>query len=454
MLRHVSLRLQLLVSLSGLFLAAWTILVLLDLYNGRQIVAELMDDHLAQTGNLLMGITLHELAETDPAYSLQLEEVLPAAIYHGNLAFRIWLQGNLLLASDHAPPFQYAAPTGYADTNFKEGWRVLTLHHEEQAITVSVGMPYLVIFEKMGQIALQLLLPLVITLPLMGLSIWFGVRHGLQPLRRVAAEIAKRSPTLLDPVNATATPEEILPLIRSLNHLLVRLRHTLEAERRFTAHAAHELRTPLASLKVQAQVALRSTEEQTRTLALQKMVASADRSTHLVQQLLTLARLDTRSASQHRQLFSPGFVVQELLAEIAPEAMEKSLELELSNLLPAARDQLLGMPGAFAILARNLVDNAIRYTPAHGKVTVVLQACEEGIHLLVDDNGPGIAADQRSEMFETFRRGAVQDTLGCGLGLSIVAAIVSLHQGTIALQDSPLGGLRAKVYLPKGQGEI
>jgi two-component system sensor histidine kinase QseC len=281
---------------------------------------------------------------------------------------------------------------------------------------------------------------------LLALIIWTGVGRGLGPLKKVAGEIAQRSPSQLQPLAVRDTPEEIRPLADSLNRLLGRLDEALESERRFTANAAHELRTPLAGLKTQAQVALRATGEPQRIQMLNKILEGVDRATHLVGQMLTLARLDPDAAAVQ---YGPVDLVQTavaVVAERAPSALEKNIEIELTE---DSRGTVNGDAAALAILIRNLADNAIRYTPSGGRVEVSVATRVEGVTLTVTDNGPGIPELERARVFERFYRAPGSGGQGCGLGLSIAQRIAELHGASIELAAPVTGsGLRVTVRFP------
>lgn len=272
-----------------------------------------------------------------------------------------------------------------------------------------------------------LLTPLLFGLPVLGGWIWFATRRGLRPLDEVAAELGKRAPERLDPVVPAAAPREVRPLLEALNALFERVGQAMEKERAFTADAAHELRTPLAAIAMQAQVATRARDAAERDHALAQLTASARRASHLVEQLLTLARLDPAAG-----LPMTGLRLDTLAAEVCADqgaaAMEKNIALELEAPQPVT---INGNDAMLRVLLRNLIDNAVRYTPAGGKVDVRVTANS----LVVADSGPGIPAAQRADALRRLHRLAGQDIEGSGLGLSIVARIAELHGASLELAD-------------------
>jgi signal transduction histidine kinase len=274
-----------------------------------------------------------------------------------------------------------------------------------------------------------LLMPLLFVLPALGGWLWFAAWRGLKPLDEVAREISQRAPQRLDAVTPATAPQEIRPLIEALNSLFARVAAALENERRFTADAAHELRTPLAAIRAQAQVAARARDEAERQHALEQLAASAQRAAHLVEQLLTLARLDPAATLPMAELRLDQLAA-EVCAEQGTQALAKEIALEL---VATEAAPLIGNEAMLRVLLRNLIDNAIRYTPPGGKVGVGITARAGGVTLSVCDNGPGIPPERRALALQRFHRLAGQETEGSGLGLSIVARIAELHHARLEL---------------------
>jgi signal transduction histidine kinase len=261
----------------------------------------------------------------------------------------------------------------------------------------------------------------------------------MRPLDAVAAEIAARAPDRLTPLAPQQAPSEIRPLAQAINALFARVEETLENERRFTADAAHELRTPLAALAAQAEVASRARDDDERRHAMDQLAASLRRTTRLVDQMLTLARLDHegRAGATSVRL---DLLAEEVCAAHGPLAFDKRIALELT----ATPTTVSGNGDMLRVLLRNLVDNALRYTPSGGQVTVTVA---EG-SLSVEDSGPGIPAEERSRVFERFHRLAGQETEGSGLGLSIVRRIAERHGAELRLATSSTGGLSVSLAFP------
>lgn len=284
-----------------------------------------------------------------------------------------------------------------------------------------------------------LLAPLLFGLPLLAAWIWFATRRGLAPLDAVAAEVGSRAPERLEPLALTAAPREIRPLLDALNDLFARVERTLDGERRFTADAAHELRTPLAALAAQAQVALRARDAAERDHALAQILAGSQRAGRLVEQLLTLARLEP-AAGLTGDAVDLAVLASEACVSHGATALEKDVALELEA---PAHCPLRGNADMLRILLRNLVDNAVRYTPRGGQIRVVVGERAGKPVLEVGDSGPGIPAAERANVLRRFHRLAGQEIEGSGLGLSIVARIAELHGARLELDDGmPVDGLR------------
>ncbi|NCT57528.1 MAG: GHKL domain-containing protein, partial [Legionella sp.] len=295
---------------------------------------------------------------------------------------------------------------------------------------------------------------MLLTFPLSGLLIWIIIGRGLLSIDRVTKEVASRVPTHLDPVSLDAIPEEIKPMIDELNKLFFRLQEGFEREKRFASDAAHELKTPLAAIKTQAQVALNTHDLEEKNTAMTKLITSVNRSTHIVQQLLTMSRLvpDTPNLTG----FEPVDLIRvtrEILAMMTPVALKKHAELEFEA--DQTTPSFQGNVTAICILIRNLIDNAIRYTNTgeQGLILVRVQPAPDHQHVILEvtDNGPGIPEALSTRVFERFFRVLGNKTSGSGLGLAIVKQICELHHARIELSTPEQHrGLIVRVYFPCG----
>jgi two-component system sensor histidine kinase QseC len=295
------------------------------------------------------------------------------------------------------------------------------------------------------RIALHLASPLALGLPVLIVLLWFSISRGLNPVGVLTREIASRKPDNLKPLDAGSAPGEVRPMVLALNELLQRVTHTLEGERRFTANAAHELRTPLAAIQAQLHVAGKADSETERQQAMQQLKRGVERSIRLVGQLLTLARLDPEQALPDAHLVNFGNIAEAVCAELAPLTLQRGQTLEL--LIEPDLPSLSGNADMLSMLLSNLVDNAIRYTPRGGHIDVALSHYLFGLVLEVSDDGPGIPVSQRDKVFERFYRIASQDQPGTGLGLAICQRIAELHHARVTLTDGPRGrGVTVSVF--------
>jgi two-component system OmpR family sensor kinase len=313
---------------------------------------------------------------------------------------------------------------------------------------LQVAQPMSVRRELAASMALRTIVPLLGVVPLVALLVWFGIARGLRPLREVANAVAARSPRTLDPVAEAGLPAEIRPLVRALNGLLGRLDRAQGAQRAFIADAAHELRTPLTAVDLQVQLAERAASESERKSALAALKLGLARATHLVEQLLALAREEPGVTDRPMAPTNLGELARSVVAEYAAMAAERDIHLNFkaADHLPGAT-VVSGDAAGLRVLLGNLVDNALRYTPAAGDVAVDVAREGAEVVLAVRDSGPGIAPDERSRVFDRFYRVATQATAGVpgsGLGLAIAKRIADRHDATIALGPGIAG--------PAGEG--
>jgi two-component system OmpR family sensor kinase/two-component system sensor histidine kinase QseC len=261
----------------------------------------------------------------------------------------------------------------------------------------------------------------------------------MRPLQRVAADVRQRDEQSLQPLPAAGLPDEVAPLVAALNALLQRLGQSLETQRAFVADAAHELRSPLTALKLQLQLLKRAGSDAERAAAAEALAAGIDRAARLVEQLLTLARTEPGAAATPLQPLDLSELAREAVADTVPLALARGTQFELQADAPVPID---GDRAALSALVRNLADNAVRYSPPGARVELRVSAPDGVPTLQVDDAGPGIPPAERERVFDRFYRRGLADEPGTGLGLAIVRGVAQRHGATVALDDSPLGGLR------------
>ena len=287
------------------------------------------------------------------------------------------------------------------------------------------------------------MVPQFVTLPLAVLLVWLALVRGIKPLAQLEKRIRARKSDDMSPLDETAVPEEVAPLVSSINDLLSRLKVSLTTQKRFLADAAHQLKTPLAGLRMQADLAQRETDTDELKKSLKHIGRASIRATHTVNQLLALARAETTGRSLAKQHVDLVLIVSEVMADSVPRALEKHIDLGYDG--PPAGEpscQLEGNPTLLKELVRNLLDNAINYTPEKGQVTVRLMTDRFSgvLVLLVEDSGPGIPESERELVFQPFYRALGTNVDGSGLGLAIVLEIAKQHGATITIEDAALAG--------------
>jgi two-component system OmpR family sensor kinase len=422
-----SLRRTLLVALLGALLAAMAVAALATYRIARQEIDALFDYHLRQTALSLSGRALTGAGGGGA----------------GDFVVEVWdPSGVRLYVSRPETALPPVAELGFATVQGPSGgWRVYSALLGERV--VEVGQPLQVREDLAFAAAARTLAPLLLVLPLLAALVWGIVGRSLRPLDRLARAAAARTPAALEPFDEASVPQEAVPLVRALNDLLQRLQAALAAQRALVADAAHELRTPLAALKLQAQLA-RAAEDPDRAASLADLEAGLDRATHVVRQLLTLARLEPGAEATPRPSPVPlAELARQAVADHALLAEERRVDLGATRVSDAA--SVLGDRAGLRTLMANLVDNAVRYTPAGGRVDVEVGVEGSEPFVQVSDSGPGIPEGERSRVFDRFYRVPGAAGAGSGLGLAIVRAIAEAHGAEIALGDTPGGGLTVRV---------
>lgn len=428
----MSLRRRLLVTLLGALLLAGLVASAATYYSARAEVDALLDEELRQ-----VALSMREHAVLD------LGRLAPSAEdFDRRVVVQIWDRfGITVYLSNARTPLPLTVTPGYS-TISHEGreWRMFTLR--EGTRTIQAAQSTAMRTERATAAAARVLVPVVAALPLLALLIWLVLDQGLAPLARVARDVRQRHAAALEPLAADRLPEEIAPLVAALNNLLLRLEAAFGAQRRFAADAAHELRTPLTALALQIQLVERARTDEERATAVARLRERAQRAERIVQQLLIMARLEPEAAEQPAQAVMLDAIARSVVAELAPLAAAKPVALAASRVEPAT---VTGVEDTMRLLATNLVDNAIRYTHAGGRIEVAVWREGASAILQVSDDGPGIPMSERDRVFDRFYRGAGLDSNGSGLGLAIARQVAELHGGRIELSEGLDGrGLSAR----------
>lgn len=436
-----SIRRQLLIWLlalmvAGLGLAGWLIY--------RQALAE---------ANELFDYQLQEIAAALPSESFS--QVLGA---HGDgdesIVIQIWNRnGGLLYFSHPRAPLAPRAELGFSTEHTPRGdWRVYSAIVGDNV--VQLAQPVIVRNRLAANVALRTLWPLIALLPFLGIAVWIIVGRGLAPLGRVARAVEVRQPDALEALPSRSLPSEVKPLVDALNGLLARLAAALDTQKAFVADAAHELRTPLAAVQIQAQLVARARTDEERREALADLLAGVTRANRLAEQLLALARAEPERALATQRV-DLATLLADCVGAYAPLAQRRNVDLGFEKRESAA-DALAvtGDPEALRMLFGNLLDNAVKYTPAVGRVDVSLGRDDAGRpRVEIADSGPGIPAAERERVFDRFYRDSSarerNDVGGTGLGLAIVKRVAQQHGARLTLGDASLGGLLVEVVFER-----
>jgi two-component system sensor histidine kinase QseC len=413
----------------------------------RSEVEHVLDTRLQEAARMVSSLAINADVPSSASGQSDLVLVPERASYERQLSCQIWsLDGRLVARSSGAPDDSLGAQKdGFSDQQVGgETWRVYAISDSSKGIRVLVGDRLSLRERLVSDLIRGLLWPTIFIVPLLGLLIWTSLGRGLRPLQLMAVDLKYRSVDDMRPIDPSHTPPEILPLVNSLNNLFARLDAARQHERDITAFAAHELRTPLAGLKTQAQVAIATTDPTTRESALRHIVISVDRAARLVRQLLAMARLDAQSEVELKDEVNLGRLLEEItLPDSATGPAKVVLDPSLNDINIVTNRDLL------AIALRNLHENAIQHMRREG--TVIWSAGIDNSHaaITIDDEGPGIPENELLLVTNRFFRGQQKSPSGSGLGLAIVQLALEKIGGSLALKNKHRHrGLRTTVSLP------
>jgi two-component system sensor histidine kinase QseC len=428
---------------------------------GQDEAAELFDARLATSARVLAALVatqapapaatpvivsfpaLLESAEHDAATPL-------GHHYETKIAFQVLDgRGRLLVRSASAPEAAYAPlSAGFSmQTVGNHAWRVFSLPSGDLWIQAAERDD--VRAEMSGKLALATVAPLIVGIPVLLLLLSLLMRYALRPLADLARRIERRHPGSLATIDLPRSTAETAPVLKALNGLFARVQAALDRERRFTADAAHELRTPLSALKIHAQNAARATSDAERTASLQLMLAGLERSIRLAEQMLAYSRAAAARTALTAHTVPLREVVEEALEDVLPRLKQRGQRVVLSSDPPVSDLPVRGERDKLVVLVRNLLDNAARYAPEGSTVRVELRAEPACTTLAVIDQGPGIPAELRDRVFESYYRIPGSPGDGSGLGLAIVREIAGQHDASVAIdQDAAGRGARVTVSFP------
>ena len=359
--------------------------------------------------------------------------------------------GPMLTKSELAPTELLSEQlNGFSIQNiYNADWMVYSVDHYDTNLIIQVAQRLEVRDFIINKVTLAYVIPLLMMCIIILIAIWYILGQCLQPLYQLVNELNDTKLGNMAAIKINNPPLELKVMTNSINNLLNRLTKAFEEEKRFNADAAHELRTPLAAIKTQAQVALRNTDNNNQHAAIEQVILGVDRSTRTVEQLLTLSKIDNyHYLTKDHKLINLHDSSKLIISDLINKAIQKNIEVSLSEVDESPL--ILGNQVLIDILLRNLIDNAIRYTPNGGQVNISVIHSRQRINFIVTDTGPGIPAELRERVFKRFYRQLGTKASGSGLGLSIVQKIADLHQATIILESSSKeGGLKITVAFPK-----
>jgi two-component system, OmpR family, sensor histidine kinase QseC len=368
-------------------------------------------------------------------------------LYERQLSCQIWsLDGRLVARSWGAPSSRLSDTSSGFSERIVDGetWRVFTVEDADKGIRVLVGDRLGIREHLVADIIKGLLAPTMLIAPLLGFLIWSSLSRGLRPLRALAKELQNRGAEDMSPVRAGPTPAEILPMVRSLNQLFEKVEGARRHEREITAFAAHELRTPLAGLRTQVQVAIGASDSTVRSVALQQILLAVDRTTRLVRQLLAMANLDARADAEIDARVNLGFAIDEIAETVANrDSVGIAIDPALDETILTANAELL------MLALRNLHENAVHHTVSPGIVRWSVESRAGETVIAVEDEGPGIPCEEMPLVTRRFFRGRYKSPAGSGLGLSIVELALRANSARLNLVNrTDRVGLRAEIIWP------
>lgn len=440
---RLSLQNRLLWLVLGVVTVAWLSALAATWKDARHELDELLDSHLAQAAALLVVQQSSEIGEQPHQ-----PDAPVLHRYAPKVTFQVFHEGRLTVRSANAPDIPLNNSGSRFDSGFttvRHGgatWRIFAARGAENDVQVYVGERLDSRNAILFAVLRSVVWPLVIALPVLAIAVWWAVRFGLLPLHQLGTLLADRRPGALEPLSTAALPKEMLPMVKSLNGLFDRIDTLIENERRFTSDAAHELRTPIAAIRTQAQVALGEADSMTRRQALLRTLEGCDRATRLINQLLTLSRLESATAPQLVAV-DLAAICRDVLAELAPQAIAKGQAVEFDGRAPCP---VLGDATLLRVLVRNLVDNAVRYGGPGATIVTRLVREDGGYSLFVEDSGPGMDAEELSKLGARFYRKSGATESGSGLGWSICERVCRVHGFTMRAQRRPgNGGLQVQL---------
>lgn len=364
-------------------------------------------------------------------------------------SIQVWGPDGLREYRSHGVELPHTGVLGFSDAAIDGvNYRIYLLRTADRTIQVAQDLDAR--RDRAQALAVQAVLPVVLLAPLLMLAAWWIIQNALQPLERMRRQVAHRPVEDLSPLPEAGVPQEVLPLVQEINQLFGRVDTAFASQRHFVADAAHELRSPLTALKLQAQALRRLPPGAEHDHAVRQLEAGTERAIQLLSQLLALARAEGDAAREEApwEAVDLQALCRAAVGDVLPQAHARAIDLGVQA--PEERVEVRGQFDPLHILLRNLLENAVKFTPQGGRVDVTVARRGDGVVLVVEDDGPGIPEAERQRVFDRFYRGESGSAApGSGLGLAIVQAIAQRHGASVRLDRSVrLGGLLAEVTFP------
>ena len=442
-------------------MATWGITAFITHRAIKQEVHDLFDDELMQSARVIQAFvaslvhdgSLYEHWDLDHGVSI-LKGQAGGYSYDDKVAFQLWMTNEgLILRSNNAPTFPFSdTKQGYSKATVDEQkWDVFSLQTKDidgdETYVIHVAQQNELRDEIIEHMSLFVYKQFIVGIPMLIAAIWIIIGLSLRPVKRLTTQLKRREANFLKPLTAKTLPNEVLPLFNTLNEVFARVELSFENERRFTADASHELRTPLAGLLTQAQVALKTEDNKARQHALSQIETAVFRLTHMVKQLLILSRLEYKSESVEFKATDLNHTINNVLIFLTSFVNKKDIDMQVIN---HNAPLLFANPELLEVLVRNIIHNAIQYSPKQGAIKISIFQEGEKVVFCVEDSGPGIPEQQREQVMKRFFRRieTSRSSQGSGLGLSIVKQISDLHSAELRLDQSCYNGLKISLFFP------
>lgn len=445
-----SLRLRLFLTLVLMTAVVWSAAAVWINVRTRDQVEHVLDRRLVEAARMVGSLVASGSVPGSAATAFRDAPAVSSSVpgspsgYDRQLSCQIWSFGGRLIARSAGAPTHPLSDerSGFSERRIDgQTWRVYTFADAAAGVRVLVGDSLAVRQHLVADVTTGLLLPALLGLLALAGLIWSGVGRGLTPLRRITETLERRKPDDLSPLAVAPVASELEPFVQAMDRLLARLASVRDGERHLIASAAHELQTPLAGMRTQAQIALATSDARVRDKAQRQIMDSVDRTARLVRQLLDLATHEARADTPAREWLNVGNMLNLIAVELDDAIGRQELSMDIDPELEMAR--LLMNPESFLLMFRNLVENAIQHAPFNSLIRCGLERSGSEIIVFVDDEGPGIAADELELVRKRFVRGRNSRGIGSGLGLSIVELTLAQSEASLVLENRPGGGLRA-----------